>query len=162
MQVTLRDIKFLAKMIHNAIPESWDVNSGGCGFYALYLHNALKNVGIKSRIALFEEEATRSTFFQTNRETGTKQPADHIMLRICMDGQAIYVDSDGWSTLEGAKNSGDFRTKCVGFYSVKSLEYALKYGRWNFFYNRVHNKEIQSIIDEMVSRIFGQTTKIAA
>lgn len=84
------------------------------------------------------------------------------MLRICVDGQAIYVDSDGWSTLEGAKNMIDCRTNCVGFYSVKSLEHALKYGRWSYFYNRVHNKELQSIIDEMVSKIFGQTTKVAA
>lgn len=85
------------------------------------------------------------------------------MLRIKIDQEVIYIDSEGTYTLKQAKNFKGHFLNCLGFYSANSLKESLSVrNQWSYVYDWSHNKTMKKIIHESVSTIFGQTTKIAA
>ena len=159
----MEEIKLLIRLIESKISSDWNVNYGGCGVFALLLHQELKKVGINSRIALFSVDMNRSYFFELNKIYNQKQSCSHIMLRIQNEKEVIYIDSEGTYTLKQAKKFKGYSLNCVGFYSENSLKESLSVrNQWSYVYNWSNNKVMGKIICESVSTIFGQTTKNAA
>lgn len=103
-----------------------NINYGGCGWFALYLHLYLNKKGIKNEIIFLSF-------------TGKKVPR-HVVVKVggaYIDNKLFYTKLSMWLF-----SKGDMQVK-----SVDELKHSLVGGRWNEKFNRLDTVKIKQIFE---------------
>lgn len=122
------------------------INSGGCGFYALYLSRALDKLKINHKIVILADE------FYINNPV-----FDLESLLLCQDYRkipfqhlAVYVNGVLYDSQGAIREQGRYKTKySYGVISRRDLSIALK-NIWNW--NPIFNRTQRSIIKRYVNK----------
>ncbi len=168
----MKKLNRLISKISRKIPNEWDINNGGCGVFAMFLHEELRKHGVQTRFTLLTKSVNRFSFFFYNKISGRKSACTHIVLQVNMGKEVAYIDTYGCRKF--SKNQIDPVTdfKLIGFYSKYEMQKSIDdVSQWNVTYKRDNNRSLKEIIHSCVEnhfkesffkKIFGQTTKNAA
>jgi len=132
--------KILSKVLNKEIPKALDeihyLNSGGCGYMALALHDELKLRGIPSTMRLYSswEDKVNSAEIDANLESGDSLPNGHVVVLI---GTRHY-DSNGAYTV-GKRVCGDVTRPQM----KKMLQ---QKERWNNTFNRKQIPKLRKLV----------------
>lgn len=168
----MKKLNRLISKIASRIPEEWELNRGGCGIFAMFLHEELKRHGIQTRFALLTNSEKRFFFFYSNKISGQKKACSHIVLQIKVGKDVMYIDTHGCRKFSKEQIDPMTDFKLIGFYSKYEMQKSIDdISQWNARYDRDKNSSVREIIQNcaeghfkksIFQKIFGQTTKIAA
>jgi hypothetical protein len=130
------------------------VNSGGCGFFAKHLHNALVEKGFNPELVILVADYAVDTanFHVTNNNIKDlfKTNWYHVMVKLNKpNGKPYYIDSYGFFTNLSIHPTFDYCVPVELPYDMLTKMLSSRYkGRWNTRFNRKNSKKIKKILSK--------------
>lgn len=143
----------------NAIQEElrsnvYELNMGGCGFFAIIMYSIMKKYGFNCKIVFYSSrdrdiyDLIFNEIKQNNFENADELSVNHVFIKC----RSSFFDGH------------DFLYRGIdvdvtGQFSVKELALSLKYGNWNSTFSADRNKlqTIKFIIENEFKRSFSVT-----
>jgi len=147
------DLDKLVEEIQGEIDyQIYDINQGGCGWFAYYMVKHLKSVGIDAKIKIIDDSRSKVQLKKTNINNYINK-VTNVEYDELRDTSFIHcfvkVGSKGFdarnSSIKQLKDDYD-GYRFAGEYTLQELEIALKVGGWNSRYNKNNNRLLEEII----------------
>ena len=130
--------------------DNYDINHGGCGYFALVLYDKLKLLGLEPTIIVKDRAPAAFSYLRNNM--GKLSPDEiaitfnHVFIKI----EDKYIDCTGvWSLEQFEFMWGE--SEIWHEISKDELNICVKYGQtWNSIYDpSIYNKKIKTIINSL-------------
>lgn len=134
-----------------------NINCGGCGWFAYFMHQALSEYGIKCELAILDNEKIDERLdtinnFRNTRDINNSNNLYTSFNHCCVVLPMLYLDFDG----EVFEAIEDYGRTLQGYYTIEEMKIALEIGLWTPDFDTDDLPELASIITQECEKVFGQ------
>lgn len=144
-----------------------NINAGGCGLFALEMHKALKEKGVKSSVVLVNrsgyDKQEVDSLIKSAQQKGINSSYQHLIKRKKRDGVRLpNMQNRHICVKVGNKlydNNGIYKGEAISKHiTIKTMNLFLKAPCWNstFKWNNESNNDIEGTIAKFFSRLFSK------
>lgn len=126
-----------------------DINKGGCGRFALYLHRHLRQLGVHTKILCVDSwekiPPKRQKLMNFQGDSFS-----HVMLVLYQpNGKSLYIDGHNiYNKFPSRWSLDDYN---FGYLTYEQLSIAVGLGRWNSTYSKADDRKVINAIKRFVN-----------
>lgn len=131
----------------------YDINSGGCCFFASLVAKYLSSLGIKYKLVIYDNQTEDAKKLEVRRDirSGNKNTIYHD---IVFSASHYAIELENGKIINGGDyDDGDRCYMSVAYIPAKRIKWMYDNGEWNHWYKR---KKYNPIVGKLVKQAFNR------